>query len=247
MKTIDVFSSKAEKYAQYRWTYAPDAIQDILGITGVTQETIMADIGAGTGILTREFVGKVKQVYAIEPNAEMRAILKRELGNQVTCTILGARAEATMLPSRSVDVITAAQAVHWFEPENARAEFYRILKPSGWMVICRNYGNDPALGKALQEVYPAETDTEPLMIGKRQPRSFYYGDREFIKKEYANQNLVNWERFLGGLLTASFAPDEGSAWYVEFEQKARRVFDQFSTNHVLELNSVTEVYVGQII
>lgn len=246
MKSINVFSSKAEKYAKYRWTYAPAAIQDILEITGITPDSALADIGAGTGILTREFIGKVKRVYAVEPNAEMRAILKRELGKQATCTILGAQAEATTLMSQSIDVITAAQAVHWFDWKKARAEFYRILKPGGWIVICRNYGSDPELGEALQKVYPAETNTEQLMMGKGKPRSFYYGNGEFARKEYANLNQVNWKRFLGGLLTASNAPDEESSFYAAFEHKARSVFDEFSINNVIELHSVTEVYIGQI-
>lgn len=246
MKSIDVFSAKAKKYAKYRWSYAPEAIQEILEITGITHESTAADIGAGTGILTREFVGKVRQVYAIEPNPEMRAILRAELGKYPSCSILGERAEATTLISKSIDIITAAQAVHWFDPKKARTEFYRILKPGGWIVFCRNYGNNGELGEALQGVFPSETDTETLMIGKNKPRSYYYGDGEYIRKEYSNQNQVNWEDFFGGLSTASFAPDEGSSLYEEFRQNAKRVFDKFSINNVIELKSVTEVYVGQI-
>jgi ubiquinone/menaquinone biosynthesis C-methylase UbiE len=246
MKQTDVFSSKAEKYAKYRWAYAAEAIQAIMEITGMTQESILADIGAGTGILTKEFVGKVKRIYAIEPNPEMRAILKDELGKYPSCSISGKRAEATGLKSQSVDVITAAQAVHWFDPHKARAEFYRILKPGGWIVICRNYGNNPALGEALQNVYPAETDTETLMIGKSEPRSFYYGDGEYIQKAYPNRNQVDWEGFFGGLATASFAPDENCPMHGEFEQNARRVFDQFSIDNMIDIKSVTEVYIGQI-
>ena len=80
MDPTEVFSSKAEKYARYRWGYAPEAIQTIFDRAGITQESTVADIGAGTGILTREFVGRVGQIFAVEPNPEMRAILTRQLG-----------------------------------------------------------------------------------------------------------------------------------------------------------------------
>jgi ubiquinone/menaquinone biosynthesis C-methylase UbiE len=246
MNPTNVFSSKAEIYAKYRWSYAPDAIQEIVDVTRADQRTIIADIGAGTGILTKEFIGKVKQIYAIEPNPEMRAILQKEMEKYPSCTILGTQAEETKLESNSIDVITAAQAVHWFDPEKARAEFYRILKPGGWIVICRNYGNDPVLGKSLQNLYPAETDTEAWMIGKSKPRSFYFGDGEFVKKEYPNRNQANWDEFLGGLLTASFAPDIGSIFYENFMKNAKRVFAEFSIEGLVDINSMTEVYIGQI-
>ena len=74
MDPVDVFSSKADIYAKYRWSYAPEAIQTIFDHTGISQESCIADIGAGTGILTREFIGKVKYIFAVEPNLEMRDI-----------------------------------------------------------------------------------------------------------------------------------------------------------------------------
>ena len=246
MKPTEVFSSKARLYAKYRWSYAPVAIRDVLALTGANSETTIADIGAGTGILTREFIGRVKHIYAIEPNPAMRILLGEALTKELNCTILGASAEATPLAAQTVDIITVAQAVHWFDPEQARKEFHRILKPGGWLMICRNYGNDPALGTALESIYPPETDTEAGMIGKRQPRSYFFGTGKFIRREYTNSHAVNWEVFLGGLLTASFAPDVGSPYYANFVAKAHRIFDEFSRQGLMEMRYVTEMYLGQI-
>ena len=98
MEPTGVFSTKADKYACYRWDYATQAIQTILDGTGVTRESAIADIGAGTGILTRHLIGKVKRIFVVEPNAEMRRIAARDLAAYPVCCIVDGRAEATTLP-----------------------------------------------------------------------------------------------------------------------------------------------------
>lgn len=243
---INIFSSKAEIYAKYRWRYAPEAIQAIFDHTQVAQASVVVDIGAGTGILTREFIGKVKQIFAVEPNPEMRSIAARELGQFPTCRVIDGRAEETTLQSHTVDLITAAQSVHWFEPHSARREFYRILKPEGWLAFCRNYGTNRDLGEALLNVYPSENDTESLMVGKHQPRSFYYGGGKYLKMDFPFEIKLTWDAFLGSLSSASFAPDEGSSLYVQFERDARSVFDAFNIDHQIDMQGVTELYLGQI-
>jgi ubiquinone/menaquinone biosynthesis C-methylase UbiE len=246
MDTINVFSSKAENYGKYRWGYAHQAIQTIFRVTGISKESCIADIGAGTGILTKEFIGKVMQVYAVEPNPDMRAIAARELGPYLSCQVVDGRAEATTLDDHSIDLITAAQAVHWFEPQAAKDEFTRILKPGGWLAICRNYGVNSVLGEALQKVFPPENDTSSLMLGRSVPRSFYYCDGEYLKQDFPFDAKLSWEEFIGSLSTASNAPDEGSALYAEFVLGARRIFDRFSADNLIELHGETELYLGQI-
>jgi trans-aconitate methyltransferase len=246
MDPVDVFSSKAEKYAQFRWGYAPGCIQTIFEVTGINDEACVADIGAGTGILTREFIGKVKMVFAVEPNPEMRAIAATELDQFPSCQVVDGRAEATGLASQSVDLITGAQAMHWFEPHQTQKEFLRILKPGGWLAMCRNDGVDHDLHAALEEVFPIETDTSSLMVGKSEPRSYYYGEGGYLKQEYPFSTKLTWETFFGSLSTASYAPDEGTPMFVEFECGARSVFDRFSVDQVIELHSVTELYLGQM-
>ena len=246
MDSTHVFSTKAEKYARYRWSYAPEAIQTIFDVTGITDASVVADIGAGTGILTREFIGRVKHIFAVEPNPEMRAIAAREFAQYPSCQVVDGRSEATTLADNSIDLITAAQAIHWFAPQAAKKEFHRILKPAGWLAICRNYGTNHELGEALQDVFPVETDTETLMIGKSQPRSFYFGDGEYRRQEYPFKTQVSWEEFFGGLSTASFAPDEDNLLYAEFENGARKVFDRFSSDGLILQHGVTELYLGPI-
>ena len=246
MNSTTIFSSKAEKYAKYRWKYASDCIQAIVKVTCISRDSVVADIGAGTGILTKEFVGLVKRVYAVEPNPEMRTILTKELEYSPACQVVDGSAEATTLVGNSIDLVAVAQAIHWFEPVAARQEFYRILKPGGWLAICRNYGTDHALGKAVSDIYPAEKDTEGWMVGKSTPTSFYFCGEDYIKREYPFRVQAGWAEFLGALGTASYAPEEGSDIYADFERKAKQVFDRFSSNGLMEQTGITELYLGQI-
>jgi ubiquinone/menaquinone biosynthesis C-methylase UbiE len=78
--TKTAYSSKAEKYARYRWDYSPLAIQAVFDSAHITRASSIADIGAGTGILTRHFVGRAGRVWAIEPNAEMRQMAEKCIG-----------------------------------------------------------------------------------------------------------------------------------------------------------------------
>lgn len=246
MEPSAVFASKAEKYAKYRWRYAPEAIQTIFDQTGITSDSWVADIGAGTGLLTREFAGKVRRIYAVEPNPEMRAIAARELGCFPACRVIYGRAEATTLKSHSMDLVCAAQAVHWFDPEASRVEFYRILSPGGWIAICRNYGTNREIGKAIQGIYPAECDTDRLMIGKSRPGSYYFRDHDYLKFDFPFESQLSWEDFMGSLSTASYAPDEGSVFFTRFERKARHIFDDFSVDGEFLVQGATELYLGQI-
>lgn len=133
-----VYSTKAEKYAKYRWDYASEAIKTMMDITQMNATSTVADLGAGTGILTRHFVDKVQRVYAIEPNAEFRHILAVTMKSFSSLLMVDGSAENTGLPTRSVDAITVAQAIHWFDPEPAREEMLRILKTGGWLALLRN-------------------------------------------------------------------------------------------------------------
>ena len=122
MNTKTVYATKAEKYAKYRWDYAPNAIGTVVKITQISPQSTVADIGAGTGILTKHFADKVHRIYAIEPNFELRQWLTKALGKSPTVSVLDGSAENTKLPNNAVDVIAVAQAIHWFDPEPARQD-----------------------------------------------------------------------------------------------------------------------------
>ncbi len=125
------FGSAADAYERARPRY-PDAGVDWLLPEGA--RTVL-DLGAGTGKLTRSLVARGLDVIAVEPLAEMRAKLAEALPE---VRALEGTAEAIPLPDDSVDAITVAQAWHWVDPERAKAEAARVLRPGGTLGLIWN-------------------------------------------------------------------------------------------------------------
>ncbi len=248
MDTKQVFSKKAEKYAKYRWDYAAGAIEAVINMTHMALNSTMADLGAGTGILTKHFIGKAQKIYAIEPNAEQRQILTRELGAFPSVVVMESSAEATQLPDHSVDVITVAQAIHWFEPEPARQEMTRILKKNGWLALIRNNGADnernQAAGRLMTEEYGANLSIV-TNAPKKRPARFYFGQNDPQTFVFPFVFQQSREDFLGTFTTVSFMPDEDHPLFPKLEKEAKKVFSQYSKNGYWEVEGETEVVIGQ--
>jgi ubiquinone/menaquinone biosynthesis C-methylase UbiE len=250
MQSKQVFSTKAEKYARYRWDYTPAAIQAIFDTAGLSSNSVVADIGAGTGILTRHFSGKVHQAYAIEPNREMRLEAEKALVKEPGCIVLDASAEETGLADHSVDLIAVATAIHWFDPEPTRAEFLRILKPGGWLAIIHNHGTEDEMGQALEKIFIPEYGVRPAESSghnKRKPVDFYYGSSTYRQFVFPFSFQQGWEGFFGSLCSTSYMPDESHPCYPSFEKAVRAVFDQYCPNGIMSVCGNTQVCIGNII
>ena len=132
------FSSRVADYVKYRPSY-PEAIIDLLTAEcGLTPDSIVAGAGSGTGLLAELFLKAGQRVWGIEPNREMREAGEEFLRGYQRFVSIAASAEATTLPDRSVDFVTAGQSFHWFDRARVGVEFARILKPQGWLVLIWN-------------------------------------------------------------------------------------------------------------
>jgi SAM-dependent methyltransferase len=118
------FGQVADLYQRARPGYPPAAIAWLLG----PEPLEVLDLGAGTGKLTAALLAAGHRVTALEPLAEMRAVLAASLP---AATAIGGRAEDLPLPDRSFDAVVAGSAFHWFDREPALAEVARVLRPPG--------------------------------------------------------------------------------------------------------------------
>jgi SAM-dependent methyltransferase len=118
------FGTAADRYDRCRPTYAADAVVWALG----ERPLRVADLGAGTGILSRLLQSLGHEVIAVEPDDLMRGRLAQVSPG---ITALAGTAEEIPLPDRSVDAVVAGQAYHWFDTARAHPEFARVLRPGG--------------------------------------------------------------------------------------------------------------------
>lgn len=134
MQPLTRFSGRAREYAAHRPSYPSAAIAAILDGLGTPSLLKAADIGAGTGISSRLLADQGMQVWAVEPNADMR----QAATNHPRVILQAGTAEKTGLENASIDLVTCFQAFHWFNPALCLPEFRRIVKPSGRLAVVWN-------------------------------------------------------------------------------------------------------------
>lgn len=132
------FSNRVADYIRARPGYPRALIEALASRYGLRPTSVIADVGSGTGLLATLFLDHGNPVFGVEPNREMREAGEQLLAGYGNFTSVGAAAEATTLDDASVDFVTAGQAFHWFDRPRARAEFARILKPGGHVVLVWN-------------------------------------------------------------------------------------------------------------
>jgi SAM-dependent methyltransferase len=125
------FASAAEVYERARPSYPAEAVSWLVERTGLGPGRTVLDVGAGTGKLTRLLVPSGARVVAVEPVAEMRALIRE-------AEAVDGTAEELPLPDGSADVVTVAQAFHWFDHDRALPELHRVLRPGGQLVLVWN-------------------------------------------------------------------------------------------------------------
>ena len=137
---LDRFQGLAQLYARHRPSYPAAAVAFILETCGLGPDTLLVDVGCGTGISSRLFAARGVPVLGIEPNDDMRHQAEAEPlppAGSVPSYRQGS-AEATGLPNGVAAAVLAAQAFHWFDAAKALREFHRILRPGGQVVLIWN-------------------------------------------------------------------------------------------------------------
>lgn len=136
------FSGAAASYEEGRPTYPPAAVARLARELHLGVDRVVLDLAAGTGKLTALLACTGAAVVAVEPVAEMRAVLERALPG---VRAIPGTAEAIPLGSDSVDAVTVGQAFHWFRGDEALAEIHRVLRPGGGLGLVWN-DRDPSVG-----------------------------------------------------------------------------------------------------
>ena len=246
-ETFTRFASKSENYAKHRPDYAPEAIQAIIEHTKLVPASVIADIGAGTGIVARHFVESGNSVYAVEPNPEMRQMAEIELGKRPNFHSVNGNSEGTTLQEASIDLITVGQAIRWFDPEPSKQEFLRILKPNGWFSILQHSRCRDNLTQAISQVCSAQNGWQRSNAPKGPLYEWWFGeDGRFLYLQFPNPRTFDLENLIGLELSNSHAPDESHPAHPAFVDALHSVFESFQDGGTITMNFTTHLYVGLI-
>lgn len=165
------FGAAATAYERGRPSYPDQAVGWLLP-PGARR---VADVGAGTGKLTRQLRARGLEVVAVEPLSEMRRQLARAVPG---VPVVAGTAEAIPLPDQSADAVLLAQAWHWVDPARALPEVARVLRPRGQLGLVWNVRDEQVdwvaeLGRIMHsDGDPAYDRTPALGAPFRTPERF---------------------------------------------------------------------------
>lgn len=246
------FSSRAGAYVKYRPSY-PSAVVDFCAEhCGLAPQSVIADVGSGTGISSRLFLARGHRVYAVEPNAAMREAAEADLGTEPGFVSVNGTAEATTLPDDSVDFVVAAQAFHWFEAPTCRREFCRILRPDGWVVLFFNERLPEASAfmqgyERLLREYSEEYGKVPHLDRVRpEVVEAFFAPVPFLAETFDNRQLLDLDGLRGRVRSTSYLPEPGQAGHDAMMADLAALFEKTASDGRVAIQYATRVYAGRL-
>ncbi|HEX5323569.1 MAG TPA: methyltransferase domain-containing protein [Capsulimonadaceae bacterium] len=245
------FTNRAGNYAKHRPRYPQEIATFLAGEIGFTPSSIIADIGSGTGLLSELWLKNGNPVYGVEPNTEMREMAERLLAGNPNFHSIDGAAEATTLPNKSIDLVSAGSAFHWFDADRARAEFQRILKPGGYVLLTwntRKHESSP-FTIALRELFQKHGTNRQSADHRRQREDRlreFFGESGYKLAIFENRQALDWEGLKGHLLSLSVAPLPVEPGYEPMIDHLRRVYDTYQQDDKIRIEYNTQVFYGPL-
>jgi len=245
------FSNRVADYVRYRPGYPVEILPLLQKWCGLRAEHSIADIGSGTGLLSKLFLDFGNRVYGVEPNLEMRAAGEEFLRDYPNFSSVAGSAETTTLPSDSMDFVTAGQAFHWFQLKPARAEFRRMLRTGGQAVIVWNERllDDTAFLREYEALL-LRFGTDYSKVSESYPRPEqmleFFSPNEFTSHALPNFQEFDFEGLSGRLRSSSYAPAPGHWQFEPMMRELRRIFDAHEQGGMVRMEYRTRVYAGKL-
>lgn len=246
------FSDRVADYVKFRPHYPLEILDLLAANCGLTPDSVVADIGSGTGILTQLFLDNGNAVVGIEPNQEMRVAGEEFLEDYGRFTSMEGTAETTGLPAKAFNFVLAGQAFHWFDRTKTRAEFKRILQDDGWVVLIwndRRVDSTPFLRDYEALLQQHATDYNQINHKNVQdPAVFapFFGG-PFSEAALDNVQSFDFDGLMGRLHSSSYIPPKDHMNYAAMAQHARKLFDTHQINGRVEFVYDTRVYYGGLV
>jgi ubiquinone/menaquinone biosynthesis C-methylase UbiE len=240
---------------KYRPAYPDEMVDLLLSEKIIIANSVIADVGSGTGISSELFLKHGFTVYGVEPNEAMRLaaeeILKTYSETKKFISVNGT-AETTTLPEKSVDAVICAQAFHWFDRDNFKKECQRILKPEGHVILIwndrRTSTNDflKVYEDFLQMFAIDYKQVNHKNVQDHKIFNEFFGSGNYKEFTLFNYQDVDLEGLKGRVLSSSYMPNEGHKEFEYMIYVLRKIFQRYQQNGKVRLEYDTKIYTGQI-
>lgn len=251
MDSKERFSSRAEAYAKYRPSYPKEAIDYLYDAAGLRADSLIADIGAGTGIFSKLLLERGSRVIAVEPNDAMRMAAEQALGFHPNFRAVPGSAESTGLPDHSADLVVCAQSFHWFDREAAKREFRRILRPGGRVFIIwytRVTEGNPAVEayERLLQTYAIDYKTVSHRNVSKSDLLSFFKEGTMREKRFRMELKYDFDGLKGFALSSSYCPLPDHPNYGPMMAELRNLFDRHNRDGTVIFVYETEIYWGEV-
>lgn len=242
------FSDRVKDYTLYRPGYPADALNYIVGQSNIGSHSTVADVGSGTGIFTEHLLSVGAVVIAVEPNEAMRLASDVSLGSHDNYQSQSGSAEQTGLQDHSIDLITAAQAFHWFDVTVAKKEFRRVLKPEGMVALIWNRRDsrdsefmqqyDALLKNRLPEYNQVNhSNASDELVGE-----FLGGNMQTA--DFPSHQQFDLVGLKGRLMSSSYCPAPGSPGHDELMVEIEKLYERYAGQAGVQFDYRTQIYLG---
>lgn len=247
--SITRFTGRVEYFAKYRPGYPEQVIGALEKNIGFDTSKDIADIGCGTGILSKLFLSNGNLVFGVEPNDEMRSEAERQLGKFLNFISVNGTAENTCLATNSADMITVGNAFHWFDPKKTKKEFKRVLRKGGHVVILWNERKNSspfmkALDSILKPLNLLHEEMERDLSDKNFLKSFF-GEEKIHTGTFPNFQMLDLNGLKGRVQSISYVPEEGDE-HKKVMKDIKDLFDKFNNGGQVKIEYVTKVFYGNL-
>lgn len=244
------FSDRVENYAKYRPEY-PSEIYDLLARkAGLSPGDRVADLGSGSGLLSRLFVANGHSVLAVEPNVRMRQAAEQAFAEQPLFISIAGRAEATTLEPASIDFAVAGQAFHWFDSAATKAELRRILKPGKFVALIWNRREASTAFQRGYEQLLEDYGTDFRQVDQRRITEVmiaaFFAPHRLGKATLPNRQVLDAQGLRGRLLSSSYTPAAGHPHYAPMLAALDKLFAEYQENGRVTFEYRTNIYYGMV-
>ena len=209
------FNTLACDYAKFRTSYSDELFDAILDYAAVPDGGRVLDLACGTGLSMLPYVRRGLRVTGVDVAQAMMEQAKAAMPPEARAEFARGRAEALPFADSCFDLVSCAQAFHWFEPRAAFSECARVLRPRGALAIFwKHAARDDTLTRTCEQII-CEWMGEQAALASR---------------DHADEHERGWDVFWQHVAPAGSAADgrpfvDGEKRVIEF--RLRRTADEF--------------------